>query len=151
MWRANKLTFKEAIKLSDFNEVWDYLITEYDDENNEESFRSFFELYGKLSSMEEGESDLKLRIILDEEKESERWDVNGYSEDDNTVYALDFVPWCELLGMEFDKETAERLHVHEIVAHCMWEMTFWGLDDDEIQEKYKKLIESTDETIENHS
>jgi len=53
--------------------------------------------------------------------------------------------------MEFDKETTEKLDAHELVAHCLWEMTFWGLDDDEIQEKFKKLIESTDEVLENHS
>ena len=50
-------------------------------------------------------------------------------------FALDFTPWNKWLGMDIDPETANdiRLMRADIVAHCLYEMTFMGYDEEEIQ------------------
>jgi len=48
-------------------------------------------------------------------------------------YALEFVKWENWLGMELTPETIENFSELEIIAHCLYEMTFCGYDQDEIQ------------------
>lgn len=54
-------------------------------------------------------------------------------------YALDFQPWEEWLGMEIDTATHQKYTHPEILAHCFWEMTFMGLDQDAIREEKQEL------------
>jgi len=54
-------------------------------------------------------------------------------------YALDFHPWEEWLGMEVDTATHQKYAYPEILAHCLWEMTFMGFDQDTIREEKQEL------------
>ena len=54
-------------------------------------------------------------------------------------YALDFHPWEEWLGMEIDTGTHQKYAYPEILAHCLWEMTFMGFDQDAICEEKQEL------------
>jgi hypothetical protein len=59
-------------------------------------------------------------------------------------YALEFRPWQEWLGMAVSPETMEKFPPEEIIAHCLWEMTFIGFEEPEIQ----KQIEELEKTVE---
>lgn len=48
-------------------------------------------------------------------------------------FALDFTPWEQWLGMRVTKEARARYSPSEIAAHCIWEMTFWGSTQKQIQ------------------
>jgi hypothetical protein len=76
------------------------------------------------------------------------------------TYAIEFTPWKEWLGMEIDPETANNIELtrSDIVAQCLWEMTFCGYEEEEIQEKVddlKKRVEDfekmTPEEIKNNT
>lgn len=54
-------------------------------------------------------------------------------------YALDFQPWEEWLGMEVDSATYQKYAYPEILAHCLWEMTFMGFDQHAIREEKQEL------------
>jgi hypothetical protein len=43
-------------------------------------------------------------------------------------YALDLTPWEEWLGMEVDPGSLEPFNRAELVAHCLWELTFHGFE-----------------------
>lgn len=43
-------------------------------------------------------------------------------------YALEFMGWDKWLGMSIAPETLERFAEVEIIAHCLFEMTFTGFD-----------------------
>lgn len=45
-------------------------------------------------------------------------------------HALDFQPWAEWLGMEVDAQSLNEYPEAEIIAHCLWEMTFHGFSPD---------------------
>jgi hypothetical protein len=54
-------------------------------------------------------------------------------------YALDFTPWEEWLGMQIDPSTLLEFSESEIIAHCLWEMTFHGFEQNKIQTKVAEL------------
>lgn len=63
-------------------------------------------------------------------------------------YALEFVKWENWLGMELATETIENFTELEIIAHCLYEMTFCGYDQEEIQAQLSSL-KSTMEDYQN--
>ena len=65
-------------------------------------------------------------------------------------YALEFVKWENWLGMELAPETINNFNELEIIAHCLYEMTFCGYDQEEIQTQLAS-INSTAEEYQNLS
>ena len=65
-----------------------------------------------------------------------------------TSFALDLTPWEEWLGMELDPSTVKAYSGPDIVAHCLWEMTFFGFDQTTI-EKQKEELERRSRELEN--
>ena len=54
-------------------------------------------------------------------------------------YALEFTPWSEWLGCEVDKNVLKKMSEEEIIAHCLWEMTFMGFTQNKIRRKLNSL------------
>lgn len=84
------------------------------------------------------------------------WEVSGHDEeyakkegwDESQSMALEFTAWAEWLGMEIGFDTLATLSTSEIVAHCLWEMTFCGFTEQEIgaelavvDERYQDAID----------
>ena len=61
-----------------------------------------------------------------------------------TSYALELVPWEEWLDMEIDPATLEAYAGEDIIAHCLWEMTFFGFDQDAVKEQGEELRRRAD-------
>ena len=87
-------------------------------------------------------------------------DVSGRkkSKDEDMLtdsYAIEFVEWREWLGMDLAPETIDNFTELEIIAHCLYEMTFISFDENEIKleldtleervEEYKNLTEEEKE------
>lgn len=59
---------------------------------------------------------------------------------DDQDYALRLLMWNEFLGVEIDEATLVNYDPLEIIACCLYEMTFFGFELKDIQEKNKELI-----------
>lgn len=75
----------------------------------------------------------------------------GYA-DRETDFALGFVPWEQWLGMDVDPQALKDYTPPRVVAHCLWEMTFYGIEQsqiqaerDEIRRRAEKLDAMTEE------
>jgi DNA gyrase/topoisomerase IV subunit A len=64
---------------------------------------------------------------------------------DETALGLDFTPWQEWLGMDLSVATLENFTELEIIAHCLWEMTFIGFDEVHIQNELSSLQQSIED------
>jgi hypothetical protein len=60
-------------------------------------------------------------------------------------YSLSFHPWTSWLGMLIGSETLREFSPSNIVAHCLWEMTFHGFEKHEVQDALAELRERADE------
>ncbi len=63
-------------------------------------------------------------------------------------WALDFTPWAEWLALPIEADTEGRLSSAEIVAHCLWEMTWHGYEEEHVQEKIEEIEERVANAIE---
>jgi hypothetical protein len=61
--------------------------------------------------------------------------------------ALDYRPWAECLGMRVPDVLRAHYTDEEIVAHSLWEMTFYGTEEEEIQEQGRVLIERVERRL----
>ena len=123
-----------------------------------DQYRNVFENLKNLEPV-----DNKMRIVLtehdcdpDDESEIKTYvDVSARddAEDENgsaISYAIEFTAWKKWLGMDLDTETIKKFSELEIIAHCLYEMTFIGYDEEEIQEE-RNSIEKTIEEYKNLS
>ena len=65
-------------------------------------------------------------------------DVSGQNEQDGdednaTNYAIEFTSWPEWLGMNISENSLKEYNELEIISHCLYEMTFVGYNEEEIQ------------------
>lgn len=56
------------------------------------------------------------------------------------AYTIVFTPWEDILGMEVSAWSHERLSLEAIVANCLYEMLYMGLEEE--RSKKKKREES---------
>lgn len=71
--------------------------------------------------------------------------MNPEDSDDDMSYAIEFEQWNKWLGMELDSETLRNFSDLEIISHCLYEMTFCGFDEDEIQRQFADIKDAADD------
>lgn len=84
------------------------------------------------------------------QKEQEEFAQSGRSPDSEfanseVCYAIEFTPWEEWLGMAIEPATLAAFDEVGVIAHCLWEMTFAGFDQEDIQQQIRGLRETVDE------
>jgi hypothetical protein len=60
------------------------------------------------------------------------WDVCCRKEANPERYGLDLSPWEEWLAIRVPQWLLDKMTAAEIVAHCVWEMTFYGFTQEKI-------------------
>ena len=120
-----------------------------EEEKQIDAYRDIFE---HLRIMEAEPSDITIRLTTIENEGETYVDVDGYYTDGRVdkrsgsdALALDFTPWQQWLGMEVDQSAFTDFTELEIIAHCLYEMTFVSFDQQEIQSKMEDLERTIDE------
>ena len=112
------------------------------------------EIFRQLVSMPVIETDMIIEIKreIDDFDNEEYIDISGRKKNEpkdqkeqETSYALEFTPWSEWLGMQIDKNSIKNFTELEIISRCLFEMTFVGFDENEIQEELNKINDTTEE------
>jgi hypothetical protein len=65
-------------------------------------------------------------------KDQPFWDVSCIKESDPDRCGLDLSPWDEWLVLRVPQSLLDKMTAAEIVAHCVWEMTFYGFTQEKI-------------------
>ena len=60
------------------------------------------------------------------------WDVTSVKEGDPERCGLDLSPWEEWIALHVPQSLLDKMTAAEIVAHCVWEMTFYGFTQEKI-------------------
>jgi len=131
------MNFKQLITSNHWLSVKAVLTSLYPDQ--EDNMDAYEEVYQQLLQMDQADSDMHIvltQCFEDETGEPSHVDVAGINSMDSengTGYAIEFTPWKKWLGMGFGKETMSDFTELEIIAHCLYEMTFIAFDETEIQ------------------
>lgn len=147
------MRFADLIFRYEWDEVYPVLLRLYPDQ--EVSLEGYEEVYQTLRTISPARTNM--RIIIENMTDNftgERYvDVSGEvdpqkkeiaggiepMEDAEWKYAIEFLDWSEWLDMEIETETETRFPDLEIIAHCLWEMTFIGYNRAEIREQFEEI------------
>jgi len=148
------MKLNEIIKSNNWLSVELTLLRLYpDQEKMVEDYRNVFE---KLKFLEPEEYDMSIVLTeydcdSDDDSEVRTYvDVSGRKkeEDPNSItdsYAIEFVEWERWLGMDLAPETTKDFSDLEIIAHCLYEMTFIGYDEKEIKDQFDTINNRVEE------
>jgi hypothetical protein len=103
---------------------------------------AFFELKEAATYIE---NDSLIAIEYIKEDDEGYHDVYSLKPDDETRYALDFVDWREVLGMSIEPTTLEEYYELDIIAHLLFEITFYGYSNEKVVAKGEELYSIVDE------
>lgn len=65
--------------------------------------------------------------------------ISGYSEKENLHFALSFAKWEEWANAKINVQEDLDVNVDELIAICLYEMTFYGFDQTEIAEAFENI------------
>jgi hypothetical protein len=111
-------------------------------------------IFNDLKFLKPSDQDISISVSwVDDDPDNEKWvDVSGYNnhpqdnpEDQTNSLALEFTSWDKWLGMDIDQKTLLDFTELEIISHCLYEMTFYGFDQDEIQNEMEEINKSVEE------
>lgn len=148
------MKFKELIKSHQWLSIEITLLQLYPDQKEIiEDYKAVFEKLQTMSPVDD-----EMFIVLTEyncdddhdEKGNKATyiDVSGKKIFTNSItdsYAIEFVKWENWLGMTIAPETIDNFSGLEILAHCLYEMTFCGYREDEIQEQFDSIKRTVDD------
>jgi hypothetical protein len=119
------MTFKELLHSCSFNDLLPTLLELMPDK--EDSMPDFKIVFDTLRHTEAKSTPIKICITRDE------WiDVSCIDPEYEGRSAF-CCPWDMSLGMEVVWDDNVHLSTPEIVAHCIWEMTFYGFSENQIE------------------
>lgn len=146
------MKLNELIKSHTWLSVEMIIVRLYPDQKDMiDDYRSVYE---KLQLLEPEDNDME--IVIQEYNDTLTLedatfiDVSGReklsaSNTNSQSFALEFESWKNWLGMDLSAETVDTFPDLEIIAHCLYEMTFISYNEEEIQEKLRALEKAVDE------
>lgn len=145
------MKFGQLIKSNNWLSVEITFLNLYPDQ--EKSIDAYKMVYEKINNIEP--TDYEMEIMLeqryDDETRGEDF-IEVYGIKENTIenestegFALDFVPWTKWLGMSISEKALTEYNELEIIVHCLYEMTFCGFDEEEIQNKFSDILKLAEE------
>jgi hypothetical protein len=79
-----------------------------------------------------------LKSAVSDTTNEECVDVHLLDTAENQSYSLDFVDWGEIIDLVIEDRMG--LNIADTVAHILWEITFWGMNTDDIESEKNKTL-----------
>jgi hypothetical protein len=144
------MTLKDLVQNNSWLSLASVLIDLYPEE--EENIEAYQMVFNKLLIMNPEETGMAIVIksVTDDFDGEEYVDVSGkykhpQDEEEAVLQAIEFTPWNKWLGMDIGSEGLGNFSELEILAHCLYEMTFAGFEEEEVQEQLDSLKKSIED------
>jgi len=77
---------------------------------------------------EDEDEDIKIDDFMEDDT-SLYYDVSAYEKNDDKVYSIAATKYSDFLQYEIDEKTLRKFSFETILAHCFWEITCYGFED----------------------
>ena len=131
------MKFHDLIQTHPWKEIRTAIVRLYPDHESE--LEGYHQVFKKLKTLKPTSSKYQLHIELVYSEHAGEFHIEVKrltpSEDGSGIspFAIEFIPWAEWLGMELDEDTLKEFSAFDIVAHCLYEMTFLGFTQEDIR------------------
>lgn len=107
-------------------------VLKFIDETPEKSFDEFVIMVGIIDPSEDE--------MYEEDIDEEAYlSISGYSMKEDLHFALGFTRWEEWSNAQFVIQEDLEINPDELIAICLYEMTFYGFDQDEIAKEFDEF------------
>ncbi|NCU34954.1 hypothetical protein EOM75_02920 [Candidatus Falkowbacteria bacterium] len=144
------MKLKKFIQSNAWLSVEEILLQLYPDE--EKNISGYKKVFEELLFMHPEDSEISIVVAhqKDDYDGEEYVNVSGKyanpkSEEEEFSQAIEFTSWNKWLGMEISQESLQHFSELEIISHCLYEMTFVGFEEEEIQKELNSLEKSIEE------
>lgn len=147
------MTFKELINSVNYDDVWTVIDKEY--ENKDGAYEAYKRVFEELKSLLPKACEPPITLVVAKvedyfEAGTFIFDVFGIQNGDESHYALEMTPWNEWLSFKVLDKCVEAYGMADVVAHVLYEMTFFGYSanavDDRVTKEKQILNERHEET-----
>lgn len=139
--KTNRVLFKDKVKACNFRNVKEALLRLYPDQKkNIKGYRYVFQTLRLMKPRYNKEG-----MIIDIRKvgrgRNAYFSVSGVCREKGIKqsFGIEYMPWSKWLGCEVNKQILKKMTKDEIVAHCLWEMTFMGFTQNKIRRELNVL------------
>lgn len=130
----------EMVRAADWKYVRPQLIKEYPYEGDTDKLMEAYEqAYLELQNTEPNYNEKLFDIEYIEPIEENEGYHHCYFTKDGERYGMDFMSWNDVLGMELTGTVFRNYNAYQICAHLLWEITFYGWSNKEVQERANGL------------
>ncbi len=144
------MIFKEIIQKYKWKEVTKEFLRIYPDQKR--NIKGYELVFKRLQGMKAIKSPIMIELYFSKDKdekgpyvgthgiEIKEQPIEGnWIKDWHRNWGIEFFKWNKWLGMTIDRNTEYEFSELEIIVCCLWEMTFLGFREKEIQGYYKEL------------
>ena len=140
----------DLLKQVNFETVFATLVSYFpSQEPSKEGYKEVFETLLSLNPKPlTNLNDLFIHVTLtsDQYSAGEYFDVSGIQlNKKDKFYGIEFCPWKDWVSMHISQESLDTLTKEDIVAGCLYEMTFFGFSDKDVQNEAERLRKSFEE------
>jgi hypothetical protein len=146
------MKFEEIIKRNSWLSIEHTFLQLYPKE--EKSISGYESVFNELKMLSPTDTDIS--IVVSNEKDDfdneEYVHVCGHNnspQDDpdnpGNSLGLEFTSWDQWLGMDLDEMSVMDFTELELISHCLYEMTFFGFDQEKIQKVMDEMEKDIDE------
>ncbi len=151
------MLLKDLINEVNYTDIEKSLFELYPDQKSNIKAGGYKKVFNDLQNIEPFEED-KMIIIIEKTKslidDDEYWSVCGKYFDNEQNYSLSLIPWQEWLSMHINRKSLKEQGKEAFVAHCLWEMTWHGFDEQDVvntgndlRQQIKEIEDGTAELI----
>jgi len=141
-----ELLYRKSYK-NIFNVIYKTFLKDHPQDKVVDLSIKFEQAFRELKSVEQNNKTKNLVVLNEVENEKEQIiDVCFYDDHEDEHYALDFMDWGEIIDCEVI--ASKKFNQTTIVAHVLWEITFWGFNREKITEERKELNKAVKEVEE---
>ena len=119
-----------------------------DQEGSRNGYESVFNKLVLMNPKKHRLDDLFIEIHIVKENDGSEWlNVSGVSVlgSDTSSYGIEFNPWRDWVSSFITQKTLDTLDKEDIVAACLYEMTFFGFEEQRVQDEKNKIFNSIEE------
>jgi len=141
-----ELLYRKSYK-NIFNVIYKTFLKERKNNQITELSIKFENAFTELKLIEKQNKTKNLVVLNEIESEEEQIiDVCFYDDKQDEHYSLDFMDWGEIIDCEV--VAPKKFNQTTIVAHILWEITFWGFSREKITKERKELNKAVQEAEE---
>ena len=143
------MTLRESLKVTSYKPVFNYIYSlfykekGYDNSKIMEIDCSYLNVFKKLLSFPTKEINNHSIYVASVGSSKADIDICLIDEENDEIFSLDFMGWSDLIDMNIINSA--KMSSPEYIAHILWEITFWGFTEEEIEKQKQKTIDAANE------